>query len=161
MVVIRKPAKCPYCGSQVMLPVVYGLPPEDMPEGWEKHIWPGGCCDQGPHWYCQNCERNVSEWEIKDWLPQKRGKPMQITYDKYADAMYIYLSGGRIASQSPVSEQCIVDIDDEGNIAGIEILDACATYGYAITKVRWGRRLRNSTAPEEGGPSDSLDNQTL
>jgi len=148
----KKPEKCPYCGGQKMLPIVYGLPPDDMPEGCEKHIWPGGCCDpgNGPYWFCKNCERSVSEQEIKEWLPQKRGNPMRISYDEQADAMYIYLSGGPVSAQRQVTESFIVDIDQEGNVAGIEILDTCATYGPAVTTVRWGRKNRKiGTVQEE------------
>lgn len=138
----RKPEKCPYCGGGDMLPIVYGLPSGEFRDAAKGKIRFGGCCDpgNGPEWFCKTCESKIPENEIKDWLPLKRGKPMRISYDEEADAMYIALADAQSVAQRQVTEDFIVDIDEDGNVIGIEILDACATYGQAIVKAQWGSR---------------------
>lgn len=53
---------------------------------------------------------------------------MKITYDKIADAMYIYMKkpvkNERVGRTLPVSDDLIVDLDKKGNVFGIEILSA-------------------------------------
>ena len=47
---------------------------------------------------------------------------MKITYDKQADAMYIYLSEGKIKNTIEVNPRMIVDIGERGKVIGIELL---------------------------------------
>lgn len=47
---------------------------------------------------------------------------MRITYDKRADAMYIYFSELLVASTKKVGEGVFVDLDSKGVIRGLEIL---------------------------------------
>lgn len=61
---------------------------------------------------------------------------MKITYDGQADALYISLSSADCAVQRHVTEDCIVDIDKDGNVVGIEILGAKATYGNDVTTLK-------------------------
>ena len=49
---------------------------------------------------------------------------MQITYDKDADAMYLYLSEKDSAKTVRVSNSVIVDLDANDNLRGVEILFA-------------------------------------
>ncbi len=49
---------------------------------------------------------------------------MKITYDKEVDAAYIRLSDQLPSGVIEMSEAINVDVTDEGNIVGIEILDA-------------------------------------
>ena len=49
---------------------------------------------------------------------------MKITYDPEADALYIRLREVELADSMDVEEGVTVDLDNEGHIAGIEILDA-------------------------------------
>lgn len=49
---------------------------------------------------------------------------MKITYDKEADAMYIYLSQGKVFKTKKIKDGLIADFDKKGNIRGIEILFA-------------------------------------
>ena len=49
---------------------------------------------------------------------------MKITYDSEADALYIRLREVELADSMDVEEGVTVDLDNEGHIAGIEILDA-------------------------------------
>lgn len=49
---------------------------------------------------------------------------MKITYDKEADAVYFQLHDGKFYSNKKIDDSTILDLDNEGNILGIEILDA-------------------------------------
>lgn len=51
---------------------------------------------------------------------------MEIRYDKKADAIYIELRKGEFHKNKRVDGLTIVDLDKEGNIHGIEILEASA-----------------------------------
>ena len=49
---------------------------------------------------------------------------MKITYDKKADAVYIYVSQAKVAKTIPVNENVIVDLDRLGKLVGVEVLSA-------------------------------------
>lgn len=49
---------------------------------------------------------------------------MKITYDKFADAKYVYVKKGKIAYTKEQQEDLLFDYDKDGNILGIEILNA-------------------------------------
>lgn len=48
---------------------------------------------------------------------------MKISYDKIADAMYIYLRKGKVAKTIKVKKGFLVDVDKKGGVLGIEMLD--------------------------------------
>lgn len=48
---------------------------------------------------------------------------MEISYDKEADAMYIEFRKGKFAKNKKVDDFTIIDLDKEGNMLGIELLD--------------------------------------
>jgi len=48
---------------------------------------------------------------------------MKISYDKIADAMYIYLRKGKAAKTIKVKPNLLIDVDKKGGVLGIEILD--------------------------------------
>lgn len=48
---------------------------------------------------------------------------MKITFDKEADALYIELGSGEFASNRKIDNYTIVDLDENGNIIGIELLN--------------------------------------
>ena len=48
---------------------------------------------------------------------------MKITYDKEADAMYLYLKKGKHFKTIKLKDLLLADINKAGNILGIEILD--------------------------------------
>lgn len=48
---------------------------------------------------------------------------MKITFDREADAIYIELSSGEFASNKKVDKNTIIDLDEKGNILGIELLN--------------------------------------
>ena len=47
---------------------------------------------------------------------------MKITYDSDADAMCIYLNEREVARTVRVSDRVFVDLNDEGNLRGVEVL---------------------------------------
>jgi len=50
---------------------------------------------------------------------------MEITYDKQADAMYIYFQKGKKPARTvELADLLIADLDRSGRIIGVEILDA-------------------------------------
>ena len=48
---------------------------------------------------------------------------MKISYDKEADAMYIKLKKGVFAKNKKIDDCTILDLDKNGNILNIELLD--------------------------------------
>ena len=52
--VSRKPAKCPFCGSDDIKEIVYGMPRVDF--DYSRYI-SGGCVvmPDSPQWHCDNC----------------------------------------------------------------------------------------------------------
>ena len=49
---------------------------------------------------------------------------MEITYDKEADAVYIEFRKGTFARNRKLDDVTILDLDEQGGILGIELLDA-------------------------------------
>ena len=49
---------------------------------------------------------------------------MKIQYDKIADALYIYFRKGTVEKTVKMNDRVIVDTNKDGNIIGVEILDA-------------------------------------
>ena len=56
---------------------------------------------------------------------------MRIRYDEEADALYIKLQEGGYHESDEIKDGCILDYDADGNIIGIEILDASAHLAIA------------------------------
>lgn len=48
---------------------------------------------------------------------------MEISYDKQADAMYIGFRKGEFAKNKKVDDFTVIDLDKNGNILGIELLN--------------------------------------
>ena len=68
---------------------------------------------------------------------------MEISYDKEADAMYIELRKGEFAKNRKINDLTIADLDKEGNLLGIELLEVSKrTQSKSLPKVR----LRNVIA---------------
>ncbi len=49
---------------------------------------------------------------------------MEIAYDKEADALYIKFRDGEFAKNKRIDDFTVIDLDESGNILGIELLDA-------------------------------------
>jgi uncharacterized protein YuzE len=54
---------------------------------------------------------------------------MKIEYDKEADALYIVLRDIPASDSRDLEEGVTIDLDDEGHILGLEILDASERLG--------------------------------
>ena len=52
---------------------------------------------------------------------------VDLTYDQQANAVYVYLGRGEVATSEEVSPDMVVDYDVDGRIMGIEILNARET----------------------------------
>ncbi len=48
---------------------------------------------------------------------------MEINYDKEADAIYIEFRKGEFAKNKKIDDYTILDLDEEGNTLGIELLE--------------------------------------
>lgn len=48
---------------------------------------------------------------------------MEITYDKDADSMYIEFRRGEFAKNKKVDDFTVIDLDINGNLLGIELLE--------------------------------------
>jgi uncharacterized protein YuzE len=64
---------------------------------------------------------------------------MRITYDPQVDALYIELRDAERAEAVDLDEGVTVDLDEEGHVVGIEILDA---------RLRLGREPRGDVKIE-------------
>lgn len=47
---------------------------------------------------------------------------MKISYDKQSDALYLYLSRGKIRKTLKVNPRMMVDVGDKGEVRGVEFL---------------------------------------
>jgi hypothetical protein len=55
----RRPAKCPVCGSNKVVRIVFGMPSyELLQEELQGKVALGGCCvcNDDPAWLCVECE---------------------------------------------------------------------------------------------------------
>ncbi len=57
---------------------------------------------------------------------------MNTTYDKIADALYIRFKRGKVTKTVKVKDRLIVDTDNDGNVLGIEVLEASAQVSKKI-----------------------------
>jgi len=84
---------------------------------------------------------------------------MRIEYDREADAVYIYLQEKEVAKTIQLSQGVNVDLDAQGRLIGIEVLDA--TQHYSLSDI-FNLRTENLVLDEgllsrESISSDSLD----
>lgn len=54
---------------------------------------------------------------------------MKIEYSKSADALYVYFKQAEVAKSKKLEEGVVIDLDAEGHVIGIEILDASVRVG--------------------------------
>ncbi len=54
---------------------------------------------------------------------------MKIEYSKEADALYVYFKQGEVARSVEIEEGVVVDLDAQGHLMGIEVLDASVRIG--------------------------------
>ena len=71
---------------------------------------------------------------------------MKITYDPEADALYIMLRETKPGDSVDIEEGVTVDLDREGHITGIEVLDASKRLTpEELTNVSYGNLLLAAT----------------
>ena len=56
---------------------------------------------------------------------------MKIEYDREVDAVYIYLQEKEVVKTIELSDVVKVDLDEKGNLIGVEVLDATQRYSLA------------------------------
>jgi len=56
---------------------------------------------------------------------------MKIEYDRDADAVYIYLKETEVHKTIEISEGINIDLDFNGNLIGIEIIEATQRYSFS------------------------------
>ncbi len=49
---------------------------------------------------------------------------MKIEYSKEVDALYVYFREVNVAKSKEVEEGVVIDLDENGHIVGVEVLDA-------------------------------------
>jgi uncharacterized protein YuzE len=54
---------------------------------------------------------------------------MRIEYSRTADALYVHLKETEVAKSREVEEGIVIDLDADGHLIGIEILDASVRIG--------------------------------
>ncbi|MCL4430132.1 MAG: DUF2283 domain-containing protein [Chloroflexi bacterium] len=61
---------------------------------------------------------------------------VKVEYDKKADALYIWVRKAKYDISEELAENVILDIDKNGRIIGIEVLDASKNIGQElVTKI--------------------------
>ena len=72
---------------------------------------------------------------------------MKIRYDVERDILYIDVAPGRKARDTqPFDEDILVDLDDEGNIVGVEVWNASKTIEPVEQLVEKAKRLLEAAA---------------
>lgn len=56
---------------------------------------------------------------------------MKIEYSKEADAIYVYFKETHVAKSKEIEDGVVVDFDADGQLIGIEVLDASQRYSLA------------------------------
>jgi len=59
---------------------------------------------------------------------------MKVEYDKDLDIMYIRLKEGRYAFSEEINENTVIDLDSDGRILAIEILDVSDFLGEELLR---------------------------
>lgn len=56
---------------------------------------------------------------------------MKIEYSREADALYVYFKEDFVAKSREIEDGIVIDFDDNGQIIGIEVLDATQRFSLA------------------------------
>ena len=59
---------------------------------------------------------------------------MKINYDKVANAIYFTVSAGKVEKSVRMNDRLVVDMSKNGNVIGIELLDASSKQGEELEK---------------------------
>ncbi|AEM38192.1 protein of unknown function DUF2283 [Pyrolobus fumarii 1A] len=70
------------------------------------------------------------------WLQRVCAKlRVVVEYDREADAAYIRLGEGRVAETMEVEPGVLLDLDDEGRVIGVEVLEASVRLGRVLSRL--------------------------
>lgn len=62
---------------------------------------------------------------------------MRITYDKEADALYLYFQEGKkVARTAELADLLVADLDKQGKVIGVEVLCASRQLGNGVSHKR-------------------------
>jgi len=78
---------------------------------------------------------------------------MKIEYDKEVDALYLRLQEKYVARTVQIEEGLNLDLDEEGKLIGLEVLDATQRYSLADIFNISTENLILEKEPAEVGPS--------
>ena len=78
---------------------------------------------------------------------------MKIEYDKEVDALYVRLQEKYVARTVQIEEGLNLDLDEEGKLIGVEVLDATQRYSLADIFNISTENLILEKEPAEVGPS--------
>lgn len=59
---------------------------------------------------------------------------MTINYDKVADAIYFLISDEKVEKSIRMNERLVVDVSENGDVIGMELLDASSKQGESLEK---------------------------
>jgi uncharacterized protein YuzE len=72
---------------------------------------------------------------------------VRVEYDEKADAMYIWLRKAKYDVSEELAENVVIDLDKNGRIIGIEVLDASKNLGEElVTKILSTEKVAATTA---------------
>ncbi|MSR71225.1 MAG: DUF2283 domain-containing protein [Candidatus Taylorbacteria bacterium] len=66
---------------------------------------------------------------------------MKIEYDKEVDAMYLKVKNGSVQKTVKMNKNVLVDVNREGEILGIEMLDASSSSLFSLHKFAKSKQL--------------------
>ena len=72
---------------------------------------------------------------------------MKIEYDKKVDALYVAFKKGKIAKTLKVGTNFLADVDRNGNILGLEILDASRSISSQKPTISIGNKTVSLPTP--------------
>lgn len=73
---------------------------------------------------------------------------MTIQYDPEADAAYVRFSEGTVSRTQEESDVCILDLDSEGNLMGIELLSVFGFAGASLSQLERKGLVTSQTVQE-------------
>ncbi len=74
---------------------------------------------------------------------------METKYDEEVDVLYIKLKRGEFAKNKKLDDLTILDLDEEGNVLGIELLDASKRIPAEALDKFQVKKIRPITQPSE------------
>jgi len=80
----------------------------------------------------------------------------KVTYSKDVDAVYISFREGEYHVSVPLTDALILDVDEEGVVLGLEVLDAKSFFDDLVTLFQGKLELPEKIDPETFDPTQLL-----